>query len=208
MAIFNFYFTSCVLLLLTLNWRTSIGHPVRTLSPEMCANCSSLYKSLLTSIAQLRSNKELCYGIPSDRVVVGSQADTVLACAPSLPQNSGCMMQKNPPFSESECLKNIMKDLAYYAAAFESYLETPLQNPVNTTAVLKPVQDTIQSLRKNCSLKPNGENDSSEVNTAKIWGNESFNNRLEMCDMLRGFYVRAITINRAMGYISSGDYKK
>ncbi|KAE8295226.1 hypothetical protein D5F01_LYC06152 [Larimichthys crocea] len=160
----------------------------------MCANCSSLYKSLLTSIAQLRSNKELCYGIPSDRVVVGSQADTVLACAPSLPQ--------------SECLKNIMKDLAYYAAAFESYLETPLQNPVNTTAVLKPVQDTIQSLRKNCSLKPNGENDSSEVNTAKIWGNESFNNRLEMCDMLRGFYVRAITINRAMGYISSGDYRK
>lgn len=51
---------------------------------------------------------------------------------------------------QSECLKNIMKDLAYYAAAFESYLETPLQNPVNTTAVLKPVQDTIQSLRKVC----------------------------------------------------------
>ncbi|TKS80942.1 Interleukin-12 subunit alpha [Collichthys lucidus] len=144
-------FTSCaLLLLLTLNWRTSIGHPVRTLSPEMCANCSSLYKSLLTSIAQLRNN--------------------------------------------SDCLRNIMKDLAYYAAAFESYLETPLQNPVNTTAVLKPVQDTIQSLR--------------EVNTAKIWGNDSFNNRLEMCNMLRGFYVRAITINRAMGYISSGDYRK
>ncbi|KAG8001958.1 hypothetical protein GBF38_012259 [Nibea albiflora] len=130
----------------------------------MCASCSSLYRSLLESIARLRDN--------------------------------------------SECLRNIMKDLAYYAATFDSYLQTPLQNPVNTTAVLKPVQDTIRSLRENCSLMPNGENDSSEVNNAKIWGNDSFNNRLEMCNMLRGFYVRAITINRAMGYISSGDYRK
>lgn len=43
---------------------------------------------------------------------------------------------------------------------------------------------------------------------ADMWRNDSFTNRQKMCKMMRGFYVRAITINRAMGYISSGDHRK
>lgn len=43
---------------------------------------------------------------------------------------------------------------------------------------------------------------------AQMWGSDTYTNRQEMCKMMRGFYVRAITINRAMGYISSGEHRK
>lgn len=42
----------------------------------------------------------------------------------------------------------------------------------------------------------------------KSWGENTFNNRQEMCKIIRGFYARAITINRAMGYIASGEHRK
>lgn len=42
----------------------------------------------------------------------------------------------------------------------------------------------------------------------KRWGENTFGNRQEMCKIMRGFYARAITINRAMGYIASGEHRK
>ncbi|XP_051253823.1 interleukin-12 subunit alpha [Dicentrarchus labrax] len=207
MAIFNFYFASCVLLL-TLSWRTSTGLPVCTLSEDQCEHCSSLFNSLLLNVKDLLNKNNsavLCYGISSDRAVVKSKADTVLACAPT--QSSGCMMQRNSPFSELECRRNIMKDLAHYAAAFESYINSSLRCPEKEIPLLKPTLGIIQSLRKDCCLMPNGERDSSEEDVAQMWGNDTFNNRQEMCKMMRGFYVRVITINRAMGYISSGEHR-
>lgn len=44
--------------------------------------------------------------------------------------------------------------------------------------------------------------------TPKTWGKETFRNRQEMCKIMRGFYTRTITINRAMGYIASGEHRK
>ncbi|XP_040902839.1 interleukin-12 subunit alpha [Toxotes jaculatrix] len=206
MAIFNLYFASCVLLL-TLSWRTSTGHPVPTLSPEQCAHCSLLFRSLLLNVTQLVDSDVLCFGITSDKVVMKSKADTLEACAPTQTQNSGCMMQRKSSFSESECLRNIMKDLAYYDTAIESYLGFPLRSPAEEHSLLRPILGTIKSL-KNCSLMPEGENDSSEKDAAQMWGEDTYTNRQEMCKMMRGFHIRAITINRAMGYISSGDHKK
>ncbi|XP_070762644.1 interleukin-12 subunit alpha [Enoplosus armatus] len=208
MAIFNFYFASCVLLL-TLSWRPSTGLPLPTLSPERCRDCSSLFRDLLLNITPLLDSDVLWYGINSDKMVLKSKADTVLACAPNLTQNSGCMMQRNSSFSESECLRNIMKDLAHYAAAIQSYIDSQnLIRPAEEVALLKPTLGIIQNLRKNCSPMPNGENDSSEEDAAQMWGDDSFSNRLEMFKMMKGFHIRTITINRAMGYISSGDHRK
>nr|XP_020491761.1 interleukin-12 subunit alpha-like [Labrus bergylta] len=207
MAIFNIYFSSWVLLLLTLGTRTSSGLPVRALSTEKCRDCSSLFKNLLLNVTDLLNTDVLCYGIHSDKMVVRSKTDTVLACAPNLSQNQGCMMQRNSTFSESECLSNIMKDLAHYAAAIKSYLSSPLRSPEEEVALLSPTLGIIQSLRKNCSLMPD-EEDSSEEDVAQLWGENTFSNRQEMCKMMRGFYVRTITINRALGYIASGDHRK
>ncbi|CAK6963479.1 interleukin-12 subunit alpha-like [Scomber scombrus] len=151
MANFHFYFASCVLLL-TLSWRTSTGLPVRTLDAENCAQCSVLFKSLLLNITELLNNDLLCYGIRSDKVALRSNAETVLTCAPALTQNSGCIMQRNSPFSESECLRNIMKDLGYYAAAIDSYFNFPLRRSEEEKSLLKPTLGMIQTLRKVCLL--------------------------------------------------------
>ncbi|XP_028276130.1 interleukin-12 subunit alpha [Parambassis ranga] len=209
MAHCNLYFTSCVLLLLTLNWRASMSVPVPTLSAQDRAHCSQLFRKLLLNITGLRNSAVLCFGITSENVVLRSEAETVLACAPPQTQNSSCMMQRNSPFSETECLRNIMKDIAYYEAVIRSYLNATLRNTVEETALLMPTLEIIKSLKENCSLEPNGETSSSEEDVAvQVWGNNTFDNRNEMCKIMRGFHIRTITINRAMGYISSGDHRK
>ncbi|XP_030261779.1 interleukin-12 subunit alpha [Sparus aurata] len=199
MTICNLYFSSCVLLLLTSSWRAASGLPLRTLSPERCEECSSLFRSLLLNISGLPKNETLCYGIPPSKAVVKSTADTVLACAPT--QHSGCMMQRNSSFSESECMRNIMKDLAHYDAVIQSYLR------IAHVPLLNPTLGIIQDLRKKCSPMADGDNDASEPAEEPKWKNDSFMDRQEMCKMMRGFYARLITINRAMGYISSGDHR-
>ncbi|XP_031716814.1 interleukin-12 subunit alpha, partial [Anarrhichthys ocellatus] len=199
-------FASCVLLL-TLSCRTSTGLPVRRLSTENCGDCPLLFKNLLVKITELLSSDVFCYGMDADRMMV-SQAETVLACAPTLTQNSSCLMQRNSSFSESECLRNIRKDLAYYAAALQSYIEFPLRTLEQEVALLSPTLEIIQSLGKSCSLMLNEENGSSEEVAAQMWGDDTFSNRQKMCKMMRGFHVRTITINRAMGYIASGDHRK
>ncbi|XP_034557398.1 interleukin-12 subunit alpha [Notolabrus celidotus] len=206
MAIFNICFSSCVLLMLTLFTRTSTGLPVRALSSVKCRECSVLFRDLLLNITELL-NSDLRYGITSDEIVVKSKSDTAVACAPNLIQNPGCMMQRNSSFSESECLHNIIKDLAHYSAAIESYINSTHRRSDTEVQLLKPTLGMIQSLRKNCSLMPDEEEDSSEVEAAQLWGNSSFTNRQQMYKMMRGFYVRTITISRAMGYIASGDHR-
>ncbi|XP_047450701.1 interleukin-12 subunit alpha, partial [Mugil cephalus] len=196
-------FVSCVLLL-TLNWRTSTGIPVPAPTQENREECSSLLKNLVKDLPELLNNSVLCFGITSDKVDLLSN-ETVLACAPN--ENSSCMMQRTSSFSESDCLRNIMRDFAYYDAAIQSYLKTPLRSPKEETELLKPTLETIQSLRK-CSPKPNEESESSEEEVDQNWGEDSFGNRHRMCKIMRGFHVRTITINRAMGYIYSGDYRK
>lgn len=49
---------------------------------------------------------------------------------------------------QTKCMKNIMKDLDHYAAAFQSYLKAPLRNTKQEVALLSPTVEMIQSLRK------------------------------------------------------------
>ncbi|XP_041851214.1 interleukin-12 subunit alpha [Melanotaenia boesemani] len=206
MTSFHFYFSVC-LLLPTLNWRTSTGLPVPNLSADN-KNCASLFKSLLLNVAELLSSEDLCHGlIPSNEMTMWS-SDTVQACAPNLTQNSSCMMQRNSSFSESECLRSIIKDLAYYKASIQHYLQSDLNMRDKEVPLLTPTVEIIEALIKNCSLMANGENSFSETVAANMWKEDSYKNRQKMCKMMRGFHVRAITINRAMGYISSGDHRK
>ncbi|KAF7660421.1 hypothetical protein LDENG_00282320 [Lucifuga dentata] len=163
------------------------------MSAETCAQCAALCKTLLLNITQLLSNGVTCFGINYDKMVVNTKTETVVACAPMLTQN--------------ECLENIMKDLAHYAAAFQSYLNFPLKNREEEVPLLKSTLGIIQSLRKDCSLMPNEEQDSSSEED-DMWGNDTFDNRQKMCKMLKGFHIRTITINRAMGYISSGEHRQ
>lgn len=47
-----------------------------------------------------------------------------------------------------------------------------------------------------------------QAEAAGQWGENVYENRKKMCKIIHGFYGRAITINRAMGYIASGEHRK
>ncbi|XP_062417614.1 interleukin-12 subunit alpha [Pungitius pungitius] len=200
---------SCALLL-TLTWRTCSGVPVSAPSAEQYGDCSLRLRDLLRNISTLLRDGVLFHGIPptdTDTVRVRSQDETVLACAPTLTWGSSCTMQRNSSFSESECLSNIGKDLSFYAAALQSYCTLNLRTPVEVS-LLSPTLEIIQWLWKTCPLMQNGENYFSKDAAQWPWKSDSFDNRVELKKIMRGFYVRTITINRAMGYIASGDHRK
>nr|XP_049580874.1 interleukin-12 subunit alpha [Syngnathus scovelli] len=198
----------CLLIASALKWRTSMSLPVHTqLSAEECANCSALFKNLLTNIRGILNNDVLFYGITSDKATVSSSAETPQACAPNMQQNSSCLAQRSTPFSESECLMSIMKDIVHYEALIKSYLTLTLKSPEEEKALLSPTLKIIHNL-KNYFLRFNGGMKPAEEDMSHMWGDNSFTNRLEMRKMMRGFHTRVITINRAMGYISSGDHRK
>ncbi|XP_038162245.1 interleukin-12 subunit alpha [Cyprinodon tularosa] len=206
--------TSCApllllrLQLLAFNCGSSTALPLPLqLGKEKNAQCAQLFKSLLLNVTELLKSEDLCYGLMKSTEVTLRSAETVQACVPSDAQNSGCVMLINSSFNESKCLMSIMKDLAYYDAAIETYLESPLYRPEKEVPLLSPTLSIIQNLRKNCStIVEEGQDSSKEA--ANLWKNDSYVNRQKMCKMMRGFHVRAITINRAMGYISSGEHRK
>lgn len=184
---------------------------------------------------------------------------------------------------QTECMRNIMKDLDHYAAAIRSYLKAPLRSSEREEKLLSPTVEMIQDLRKvrvlicawervreewgfkrerksweitlwchliksslvctvllpvrgrGLLLTGTGFGFHSGVSSsgregvthfkkhetglwsfcgffqdsvANLWGSNSFNNRQKMCKMMRGFYTRTITINRALGYIASGEHRK
>ncbi|XP_077954463.1 interleukin-12 subunit alpha [Gasterosteus aculeatus] len=206
----HFYFASCVLLL-TLSWRTSSGLPLSARGAQECGDCALLLRELLQSIPKLLSSDVLFYGINLNRSdwlkMPVREDETTLACAPTLTQGSSCTMQRNSSFSESECLSNIGKDLAFYAAALKSYRKLQLRKQEEEVSLLSPTLEIIQCLWETCPLMQNGENYFSEE-AARLWERNPFSDRLQMHKIMLGFYVRTITINRAMGYIASGDHRK
>uniref|UniRef100_H3C7F9 Interleukin-12 subunit alpha n=1 Tax=Tetraodon nigroviridis TaxID=99883 RepID=H3C7F9_TETNG len=203
--------SSLLLVLLMVTWRASTGAPLSAPSAERCQRGSELFRNLLKNIEKLQENEVLCHGITSRKVLVSSKSDTLLACTPALTQNTNCQIQRNSSFNETECMKNIMMDLDHYAAAFQSYLKAPLRIPEQEVALL-PTVEMIQSLREeSCSLpeeEGHSSSSSSKEEAAQMWSSDTFSNRQEMCEMMRGFYIRTITINRAVSYISSGEHRK
>ncbi|XP_070399366.1 interleukin-12 subunit alpha [Nothobranchius furzeri] len=268
-------FASCVLML-TLNWRTSTGLPLPSPSTNEDVFCTSLFKTLLTSITDLLKTEELCHSLITSNEVTVPSVKTVQSCTPTMTRvsfvhflfmvlnnltnvNSSCMMPSDlsfsernfhlsflPPVAQSDCRRNIMKDLAYYGAAIHSYLQSPLHMPEKEAPPLNSILRVIQTLRtvrgirvfgflRRCSkketsrvlenllgnnmwmflgsfgVKPTTHSVTGcafQVEASGLWQGDSFTNRQKMCKMMRGFHVRTITINRAMGYISSGDHRK
>lgn len=75
------------------------------------------------------------------------------------PALSWCKLRTDAPFFSScclslqvECLRNIMRDLSHYAAAFRSYIKSPLRLPEQEVALLSPTLEMIQNLREVCVI--------------------------------------------------------
>uniref|UniRef100_A0A8C7Y7T1 Interleukin-12 subunit alpha n=1 Tax=Oryzias sinensis TaxID=183150 RepID=A0A8C7Y7T1_9TELE len=191
-------FISCALLL-TWSWRTSSAMPVRAPGAGSFQQCGALFKDLLIST---RGNF-----IVSKYWFLSSERKSLQTCP--FMQSSSCSVQRNSSFSESECMRNIMKDLAYYDAAMQSYLKSDLSRPEIEIPPLNHTLTIIQNLRRVSLFGSLIDTESESSGDSKnLWANTSFRNRQKMCKMMKGLHMRSITINRALGYISSGDHRK
>lgn len=93
---------------------------------------------------------------------------------------------------QTECMKNIMKDLDHYTAAFQSYLKAPLRNPEQEVALLSPTVEMIQSLRKVRVLMCAWESGGGVMIQDRKWENILGNNILVWPDQsFLGFYRAA-----------------
>ncbi|XP_073673505.1 interleukin-12 subunit alpha [Garra rufa] len=123
---------------------------------------------------------------------------TASVCQPSSSEENSCSSHRGSSFSETECLRNIRADLRYYDEMLSSY------KPSETD--LSPVKTATKALM-NC-LNEKCESADGAFPQWRIWSGSSFDDRLSLCKTLKGFHIRAITVNRALGYIGSGEHRK
>ncbi|XP_026796815.2 interleukin-12 subunit alpha [Pangasianodon hypophthalmus] len=134
--------------------------------------------------------------------VVNPNTQTASVCQPS--QDVKCSDQKTSLFSETECLQNIANDLDYHRSMLVEYVRT-LDQKSNSESIkeLNSITNLMHELQQSCELLPKPES------LKDKWSpSNSFEDRKDLCKQLKGFQVRTITINRALGYICAGEYKK
>uniref|UniRef100_A0AAV2J3Z2 Interleukin-12 subunit alpha n=1 Tax=Knipowitschia caucasica TaxID=637954 RepID=A0AAV2J3Z2_KNICA len=116
-----------------------------------------------------------------------------------------CHIQRLGSFNESDCLKNIVKDLYHYEAIIRSYTSLDLRHPDEEVPPLTQTLSIIPNLLQACRFTSMSK--SSDKVVAHMWEDSSYSNRLKMLMMMKAFYVRTITFNRAVGYIESGEHR-
>ncbi|KAJ7995139.1 hypothetical protein DPEC_G00241460 [Dallia pectoralis] len=182
------YLSSCALLFPFL-CHVSMGTPVpQSENPAIteCQNRVNLSRELVGNIRALLDNEDLFVGLncSEQRVEVNPKTETVQACKPNTDM--------------SACLRNISEDLRHYVVSLKAYKQA--QTTLNSTVIL------TDKLLHSC-ITPDVET-SIQLADSKLTSGNSVDQRVHLCKVLKGFYLRIITISRAIGYISAGDHKK
>uniref|UniRef100_A0A672N0W3 Interleukin-12 subunit alpha n=1 Tax=Sinocyclocheilus grahami TaxID=75366 RepID=A0A672N0W3_SINGR len=109
----------------------------------------------------------------------------------STQQNSNCAHSAVLNIDENECIQRILEDLHYYRETFRAYA-----NPELTKSVVRRIDDLLQNCFSVSAL---------DISPAKVSMDhqKSFQERLQLCKVLKGFNLRTITINRVFNYILS-----
>ncbi|MCI4390617.1 hypothetical protein PGIGA_G00124690 [Pangasianodon gigas] len=206
------YGSAVYMLILALVSRDAVATPVRATRSVQSdhAPCNSRARDLLTNLKSVLDKPEtmgsntLFHGFNCTDLgaVVNPNTQTASVCQPS--QDVKCSDQKTSPFSETECLQNIANDLDYHRSMLVEYVRT-LDQKSNSESVkeLNNITNLIHELQQSCELLPKPES------LKDKWSpSNSFEDRKDLCKQLKGFQVRTITINRALGYICAREYKK
>uniref|UniRef100_A0A8D3DYU8 Interleukin 12A n=1 Tax=Scophthalmus maximus TaxID=52904 RepID=A0A8D3DYU8_SCOMX len=172
------------LLLLVLScplWQVSKSLPMMSRGP-MTDSCASHARTLLQNITGALTQNNLFSGINCSKqsVELNLETNTPSVCAP---KESTCTGIKKSEFDES-CLKNIGEDLHHYYKFL----------------VAQPDPDSLLGPTVLFSLR--------EFMEAAADGTSTYDERLSLCKVLKGFQVRTITINRVIGYMISGEHTK
>nr|XP_023663060.1 interleukin-12 subunit alpha isoform X1 [Paramormyrops kingsleyae]XP_023663061.1 interleukin-12 subunit alpha isoform X1 [Paramormyrops kingsleyae] len=97
--------------------------------------------------------------------------------------------------SQDACFRAIREDLQYYKNMLPK-----IQNDRLRATLMGAIEDLV----KNCAFPHVLENPAS----SKAAQAPSFEDRVHLCKVLRGFHVRAITLNRVISYVAAGDHLK
>ncbi|XP_028297109.1 interleukin-12 subunit alpha-like [Gouania willdenowi] len=152
-------------------------------------------QSFLRTITETLEKKHLFSGIDCSKqnIELLVKSSTPSLCAP---KGSTCSGTVESNFNQDSCVMEIRKDLKQY---YDFLIAQ--QDPDNVLARILP---SLTDLMKNCRVSDevSPTNDSFQM---KAFANSSstYDARLSLCKVLKGFQVRAITINRAIGYIRS-----
>ncbi|KAF3858316.1 hypothetical protein F7725_011517 [Dissostichus mawsoni] len=137
---------------------------------------------LLHKITDALTKDELFSGIncSQEMVKLNNETETPSVCAP---KGSKCSGINKTEFDQDLCLENIGKDLHHYFTFLAAQSDPD-----------KLIDPTLSGLRE--LMQDASENSS------------SFDKKLNLCKVLKGFQVRSITINRVLSYMNSGEHTK
>ncbi|KAL6467666.1 hypothetical protein MHYP_G00233430 [Metynnis hypsauchen] len=209
------YGTAVCLVTVALLCGGALATPIRRSAPPETADepCTKHARLLLfelrrvldAALEERSGNDALFHGFNCTelRAELRPDSQTVAVCQPD--QYVTCSDQHSSSFSEPECLKNIRGDLQYYELMLRDYVKTLDQKQKSRSITnLTKITSLIQTLQKDCPLLPK----TKEPQMTTWVATDPFYDRMDLCKWLKGLHIRAVTINRVLGYISAGEYKK
>ncbi|XP_024118205.1 interleukin-12 subunit alpha [Oryzias melastigma] len=199
MHLFKLCFAPVALLLLLMLsssvWHVSESLPVKSKKP-VSESCVVYARMLLENVTQALTQTKLFTGIncTEQNMELNLNTNTPHVCAP---KEATCLGNTKLDFNQESCLSNISRDLSHYYILFMAQPD------------LIHVPTFIHSLRElmeNCFVETLPSD--LTLNEDPVSRASTYNERLSLCKTLRGFQVRAITISRAISYMSSGEHTK
>ncbi|XP_030630672.1 interleukin-12 subunit alpha [Chanos chanos] len=160
-------------------WHVSFCSPVgarNAVAPPNSAQCIAFARSLLQNVTEALEIDRLFKGINCTEQSMEIYHRTKTV--------SACAPKVRAFFifisAQDNCLSNVMDDLRYYRAAIQAHPDPDI--------ILSPTVRSIDVFMEVVQVHEN-----------------TFDERLRLCKVLKGFRVRAITINRIINYIWTED---
>ncbi|XP_054889647.1 uncharacterized protein zmp:0000001127 [Poeciliopsis prolifica] len=202
MPLMKLYFTP-VLLLLALSCPTwVVGRSLPSMpSGQMTDSCVFYARTLLENITNLLAPDDptrMFSGMNCTRhnMELNLETRTPTVCSP---QGSVCSGETTSAFDWKSCMSEIGKDLSHY---YKVLSVQPDSDGTLGSSVLLPLRELMENCFKSDlqSALISKEAPVAHSNT------NGFSQRQRLCKILKGFYVRTITINRAISYMNLGEH--
>ncbi|XP_056277113.1 interleukin-12 subunit alpha [Pseudoliparis swirei] len=188
------YFTPALLLLVLTCAQVSQSVPVASKGP-LRESCVGDARALLQNITEVLKQNKLFNGIncSKESVELNMETKTPSVCAP---KESTCSGIVKTQFDQESCLTNIGDDLHHYYKFFAAQPNRDSRLALTVLFRLREIMENCFQWSQLLSKEAPAERSS------------TYDERLSLCKVLKGFQVRSITINRAIAYMNSGEHTK
>ncbi|KAK7945660.1 hypothetical protein WMY93_001388 [Mugilogobius chulae] len=178
-------------------WHGGFALPITKIVTDICVlSAQELLDNIgdaLTPDMTLQENLFKGINCTQQSVDLNTENNTPTECAPL---GISCSGESKSQFNEERCMESIMKDLHHYYKILSAH---PDPDRFLSTVLLR-----LRKLMMNCFAWtiPEDLNESSSETPSR------YDDRLSLCKKMKGFQIRTITINRALGYMKSGEHNK